>query len=117
MEDVNCLDRLKDAINEHQRQGARLEALLNALQVQLTTPPPPPLKNEPCLPVLPLPTKAKASKLKPALLSNFNGNRKRGRIFLNQCKLYIRLQKLDFTDEATQINWAVSILLTTILLM
>jgi hypothetical protein len=45
------------------------------------------------------------SKLKPTPLSDFDGNRKRGRIFLNQCELYIRLQKLDFMDEATQINW------------
>jgi hypothetical protein len=103
MEDKNHLSRLEDTINDQQRQGARLEALLNALQAQLTTPPPLP-KNEPELPVIPLPIEAKTSKLKHAPLSDFNGNRKRGRIFLNQCELYIRLQKLDFADEVMQIN-------------
>jgi hypothetical protein len=106
MEDTDHLNRLENAINEQQKQGTRLEGLLNALQAQLTTPPPPPPKSEPHSMVLPSPIEAKTSKLKPALPSDFDGNRKRGRIFLNQCELYIRLRKPDFADEATQINWA-----------
>jgi hypothetical protein len=51
---------------------------------------------------------AKGSKLKPAPLSNFNRTRKKGRTFLNQCELYIKLRKSDFTDEVTQIHWALS---------
>jgi hypothetical protein len=108
MEDADRLDRLESAINEQQKQGARLEMLLNALQTQLTTPPPPPPKSEPRSPVLPLPIEAKTSKLKPAPPSDFDGNRKKGRVFLNQCELYIRLRKTDFADEATQINWALT---------
>ena len=108
MEDADRLNRLENAINEQQKQGTRLEGLLNTLQVQLTTPPLPPPKNKPHSPVLPMPIEAQTLKLKPTLPSDFDGNRKKGRIFLNQCKLYIRLRKMDFADEVTQINWALT---------
>jgi hypothetical protein len=76
MEDADRLDRLENAINKQQKQGARLEMLLNTLQTQLTTPPLPLPKSEPRSPVLPLPIRAKTSKLKPAPPSDLDGNRK-----------------------------------------
>jgi hypothetical protein len=42
------------------------------------------------------------------LTSDFDGNRQKGRTFLNQCELYIKLCQTDFVDEMTMIHWALS---------
>jgi len=47
-------------------------------------------------------------KLKSSVPNEYDGDRKKGRNFLNQCELYIRLRGTDFPDEVTQVNWAIS---------
>jgi hypothetical protein len=110
MADEGRLQSLEVAMAEQQQLGARLERLMIDMHTQLTQPPPLPPKAEPDSPArLPsLSGAAKGSKLKPAPPSDFDGNRKRGRTFLNQCELYIKLRKSDFADEVTQIHWALS---------
>jgi len=46
--------------------------------------------------------------LKPALLSEFNGDRTKGMAFLNSCQVYICLCPNSFTDEQAKIIWAMS---------
>ena len=50
----------------------------------------------------------KAHSLKPALLSEFDGDRTKGMVFLNSCQVYIRLCPNSFTDEQAKIIWAMS---------
>ena len=50
----------------------------------------------------------RACSLKPATPNDFNGDRLKGRTFLNSCQLYIALCKDQFRDEQTQIHWALS---------
>ena len=50
----------------------------------------------------------KAHGLKPALLSEFDGDRTKGMAFLNSCQVYICLCPNSFTDEQAKIVWAMS---------
>jgi len=52
------------------------------------------------------------SKLKPATPSDYNGDRSKGRAFLNSCELYIRLSPNRFPDEASQVYWALTYMKT-----
>ena len=54
------------------------------------------------------PVTPKAHGLKPALPSEFNGDRTKGMAFLNSCQVYIRLCLNSFTDEQAKIVWAMS---------
>jgi hypothetical protein len=110
MADEERLRGLEATMAEQKKTSVRLEALMIEMCNQMTQPPLPPLKAEPNLPahVLSLLTTGKGLKLKPTPLSDFDGNRKKGRKFLNQCKLYIKLCETDFTDETTMIHWALS---------
>src|SRR6266487_2072510 len=46
------------------------------------------------------------SKLKPAPPSDFDGDRAKGRAFLNSCELYIQLSSDHFPDELSKVYWA-----------
>jgi len=50
----------------------------------------------------------KAHGLKPALLSEFDGDRTKGMVFLNSCQVYICLCPNSFTDKQAKIVWAMS---------
>jgi len=54
------------------------------------------------------PITPKAYSLKPALLSEFDGDRTKGMAFLNSCQVYICLCPNSFTDEQAKIVWAMS---------
>jgi len=51
---------------------------------------------------------ARARGLKPATPNEFDGDRLKGRAFLNSCRLYITLCEHQFQDEQAQIHWALS---------
>ena len=48
------------------------------------------------------------SKIKPAPPSDYDGDRTKGRAFLNSCELYIRLSPNRFPDEPSMVYWAFS---------
>jgi hypothetical protein len=108
--DDGRLGRLEDAIRQQMASSARLEAALANLITNLTPPAPPPEADKPNRPLSsqPLAVARKETKLKPSAPVDYDGDRKNGRHFLNQCELYIRLRSSDFPDEATEINWALS---------
>jgi Retrotransposon gag protein/Zinc knuckle len=46
--------------------------------------------------------------LKPATPNDFDGDRLKGRAFLNSCRLYISLCESQFRDDQAMIHWALS---------
>jgi len=54
------------------------------------------------------PVTPKAHGLKPALPSEFDGDRTKGMAFLNSCQVYIHLCPNSFTDEQAKFVWAMS---------
>jgi hypothetical protein len=46
--------------------------------------------------------------LKPSPPPNFDGDRHRGKGFLNACQAYFRLRPDNFPDEQTKIQWAMT---------
>ena len=46
--------------------------------------------------------------LKPTTPNDFDGDRLKGRAFLNFCRLYISLCKSQFQDDQAMIHWALS---------
>ena len=69
-----------------------------------------PAAPEPQPPVTPAdPTPpVRARGLKPATPNDFDGDRLRGRAFLNSCRLYISLCEDQFKDKQAKIHWALS---------
>ena len=50
----------------------------------------------------------RARGLKPSTPNDFDGDRLKGRAFLNSCRLYISLCEDQFKDEQAKIHWALS---------
>ena len=46
--------------------------------------------------------------LKPAALPNFDGDRLKGKGFVNACQAYFRIRPDQFLDEQTKIQWAMT---------
>jgi hypothetical protein len=69
-----------------------------------------PAAPEPQPPVTPAdPTPpVRARGLKPSTPNDFDGDRLKGRAFLNSCRLYISLCEDQFKDEQAKIHWALS---------
>ena len=55
---------------------------------------------------------APISRLHPANLSDFDGDRSKGRTFLNSCKLVYALRPLDFANDHTHVLWTLSFMKT-----
>ena len=58
------------------------------------------------------PTPAFRSSLKPSPPLDFDGDKQKGRNFLNQCHIYFRLCPHDFPDDQFRIQWTLSFLKT-----
>ena len=103
--DDGRLGRLEDAIRQQTASSARLEVALATLITNLTPPAPPPEADKPNRPMSGqlLVVAKKETKLKPSAPSDYNGDRKEGRHFLNQCELYIRLRSADFPDSVAAV--------------
>src|SRR5438034_8282066 len=52
------------------------------------------------------------TKIKPAPPSDFDGDRGKGRAFLNSCELYLRLSPNRFPNELSKIYWALTYMKT-----
>jgi hypothetical protein len=85
-----------------------LEDIIKKLSEINLQPPPPPPKP-------PTPTAASHSqsptvqgRLKPSPPTDFDGNRAKGRAFMNQCELYFTLRPSDFPNDETKVNWVLS---------
>jgi hypothetical protein len=87
--------------------SADLGQLIQQLQNATPAPPPPPPAVPPPPPPLTTATPTR-SRLKPATPAEYDGNRSRGRAFLNSCMLYTRLCPGEFPDDQAKINWTLS---------
>ena len=97
---------LEQALAEIQAKDANTQHKLDLLISRLTS-------SEPYIPHSnPSPTSTppapKVHGLKPALPSEFDGDRTKGVAFLNSCQTYIRLCPHSFQDEQAKIVWAMS---------
>lgn len=100
-------DETVEAVKLLQTQIARLLERLAAPKT------PSPHAHEYALPPSPLAlspqhAQPRATGLRPAHPPSFNGDRARGRPFLNAVHLYLSLCPEQFPDDATRINWVLS---------
>jgi hypothetical protein len=104
---------------EQRVEGLQLETqskfdqiLQNIAQLSRTVPPEPPTTNPPVLdPKGVLPPSAgdpRKRTARPAAPPDFDGDRAKGKAFLNSCQTYIRLCPQEFLDEQMKIVWAMS---------
>ena len=109
MDPTERLTRLEDALVQQQQSTAALQEVLNKLLTQMTT-------SEPRAPSVPPPAVATAdpmpSHIKPATPSEFDGDRSKGRAFLNSCNLYVNLRLSEFRDDQVRIFWTLSYMKT-----
>ena len=100
------LAEIETRLADQQAQNAQmLEALNNTLRLLAQ-------QNSPAAAApAPLPvastTKTK-NNLKPSPPPNFDGDRQKGRGFINACQAYFRLRPDNFPDEQTKIRWAMT---------
>jgi hypothetical protein len=92
-----------------QAQSLSQSATLDAIMRQLALLTPAPLIHTPTASIVaPTTDTPKTSQIKPATPSEFDGDRTKGRTFLNSCRLYINLCGHQFADEQAKIHWALS---------
>ena len=75
-------------------------------------PAPPPTTAPPPPSVLPPSSGTSEPKLKPSAPNDFDGDRSKGRAFLNSCELYITLVPHHFPDETLAVRWVISFMKT-----
>jgi hypothetical protein len=84
----NASSNLEDASNIH----ARVPKTDETQTTRQTAPTPAPARN----------------RIKPGTPPDFDGNREKGRAFLNSCRLYITLCASEFADDQAKIHWVLS---------
>ena len=111
------LNQLEQEMSEVKQLNAVLEQKLDAILSRLTVtgtsnlPHPQPPIPPPTSPHSESgPTPMGHSSLKPSAPNDFNGDREKGRSFLNQCHLYFRLCPSHFPNDQFRIQWTLSFL-------
>jgi Retrotransposon gag protein/Zinc knuckle len=104
---------LSDAREQAKAQQNTLDEILRHIQgLSATRDSQPPVGPPPAMPRVAIPTEAEPRAptrgLKPAAPNEFDGDRLKGRAFLNSCRLYISLCADQFRDEQAQVHWALS---------
>jgi hypothetical protein len=103
------LAEIETKLADQQTQNAQMLAALNNTLRLLTTMTQNQSGSLPTAAPLPLAPTAKAkTDLKPSPPPNFDGDRHKGRGFLNACQAYFRLRPDNFPDEQTKIQWAMT---------
>src|ERR1700720_2180820 len=106
--------RLSEAREQTQIRQNKLDDILHLLQnmpglKEIRTPENPVMTpRTPALMDMNSTLHMQARGLKPATPSEFDGDRLKGRAFLNSCQLYISLCEEQFRDAEAQIHWALS---------
>jgi hypothetical protein len=103
------LTEIETKLADQQTQNAQMLAALNNTLRLLTTMTQTQSGTLPTATPLPLASAAKTkSDLKPSPPPNFDGDRHKGRGFLNACQAYFRLRPDNFPDKQTKIQWAMT---------
>jgi hypothetical protein len=98
--------RLNEQVEATRAMNETLNKFLAVManqEVARNVAPPPPAS----LPPVTTPLKASyPSRVNPGTLSNFDGDRGQGHVFLTSCELYISLSQSDFVKDQVHIHWA-----------
>jgi hypothetical protein len=105
------MEILEDEFTKLQAQNATIISQQAEILNRLGPTPNPAAPSAPTIPI-PAPSGTVESKLKPASPDDFDGNRSKGRAFLNSCELYFTLVPHHFPDETTAVRWAISYMKT-----
>jgi hypothetical protein len=101
------LAEIETKLADQQTQNAQMLAALNNTLQLLTTMTQNQNSSLPAAaPLPPAPVAKTKMDLKPSPPPNFDGDRHKGRCFLNTCQAYFRLRPDNFPDEQTKIEWA-----------
>jgi hypothetical protein len=103
-------DRLAELEAKLTQREAKIDQTLDAMSQTLALLARAVIPNSPTIPqpVLAPPTTSSRSDLKPALPPSFDGDRLKGKGFINACQAYFRLRPDQFRDEQTKIQWAMT---------
>src|SRR5271155_1424663 len=112
--DSECITALEQAFTEMQAHDEAFQQKLDILVNHITSPK---TLETPPIPVVHTPTPEtchtpSTRALRPALPSEFDGDRSKGVAFLYSCQTYIRLCSDAFPDDQTKIVWALSYMKT-----
>lgn len=102
---VDCINLIERELVEEKWQKAELEGRLAQMAVAIEA-----LSLgglEECLDAIPRPGRRS---VEPAQPSEFDGDRSKGRAFLNSCLLYLSFCSKDFPDDQARILWMLSFL-------
>lgn len=104
-------EQLTEAAKAHRITNKLISDILTKLNGEKDQPPPTPTPTVPIVPSVPTPTEeppSNTSGLRPANPSPFNGDRSKGRAFLNSCRIYMNLCRNLFPNDNTRIQWVLS---------
>ena len=110
---ISSENELRETQSAVKRLTIQLEYFLKSFGTQILTekpsnsPPPPPQ-----LPASTITTPTPISRLHPANPSDFDGDRSKGRVFLNSCELVYTLCLSDFTNDHSHVLWTLSFMKT-----
>jgi hypothetical protein len=109
MDPAERFQRIEEALGQQQEASRAMQDLMNKLLTQLAAkesrlPDP--------IPPTPPTTTSNTPKIKPASPSEFDGDRSKGRAFLNSVNLYIALRSSEFPDDQIRICWTLSFMKT-----
>jgi len=112
--DNDRITALEQAFSEMQARDEAFEQKLDILVKHITSPK---IPESPPIPVVHTPAPEtrhtpSTRALRPALPSEFDGDRSKGVAFLYSCQTYIRLCSDAFPDDQTKITWALSYMKT-----
>src|SRR5271156_5519257 len=86
----------------------KLDSLIDHINKVLTHQPNQPIPQPTITPMPIIPSIPREGSVRPALPSEFDGDRSRGMDFLYSCQTYIHLCPGSFSDDQTKIMWALS---------
>jgi hypothetical protein len=123
MDPEDRLDSIESKLEAHSQYNAEIRDTLNtllkgmeSLNLGLPTgtiptipiPPTPRRVASPTDSDMGIPRSSRDQKIKPSAPSDFDGDRNKGRAFLNQCELYLSLRRSDFPSDEVRITWALT---------
>jgi hypothetical protein len=110
--DNERLAAVEEGLRELREGQQRTQLVLDALLARLNNVEVPtvnaPLSLVPPTPSSPPSGERSRSRIKPGVPADFDGNRTKGRAFLNSCDLYMKLCAAEFEDDQARIHWILS---------
>ena len=97
---VDIIDALRGSIDALSATQNASNTQTRASKTEQTQPTRPDINTTPPAPA--------RNRIKPGTPQDFDGDREKGRAFLNSCRLYIKLCASEFADDQAKIHWVLS---------